>query len=433
MNIKTVLILISICFLHIQAKAQVELLSDEFNRRCSFYDWQEVNTVEQWNASHLESRDIDSTNTDRLTLMPWSTAWYQNYRSNLLFKEITGDFVFTTSAEVSNRAGNGVPATNFSLGGIMIRIPTEITPATWTIGLENYIFLSIGRATSNSQFQYERKSTTNSSSQLEFYNIGAIGAAELRIVKKSNAVLVFIRVAGQSDFDLQYRYNRPDMVDTTLQAGFVAYTDWPKVQTYSHDTSFYNSHAINADLNPDPGIPARIPNPDIIAQFDYARFDEINLAPQYDTLDLSDINQVTDAELEALFGYAPTPHEEIGWKIWRGEDSNWDNVNNWSGGSLPMSSDSILIPNCGCAEVVFPTITTQNITYSSIMIEQGGQLTIEPNAQLTIDLSGSNARFINQGSIYNEGLLDVTHITGKEVINTGTLQCSDDASCNFEE
>ena len=146
-------ILIFLLLVSISGFGQIDTLSDEFNRPCSLYEWQEVNTVEQWNASHLEVRDIGITNDDELTLMPWTTAWYADYRSNLLFKEVSGNFIFSSRVRAINRAMTGLPSSTFSLGGLMLRIPTGITPATWTPGLENYIFLSIARAGGSSEFQ----------------------------------------------------------------------------------------------------------------------------------------------------------------------------------------------------------------------------------------------------------------------------------------
>ena len=419
---KKVILIGVICFVSVHLSCQLSQLSDEFNRICSLYDWNDVNTIEQWNASHLEVIDIDQTNDDHLTLMPWTTSWYQNYRSNLLLKEVTGNFVFTSNVTVSTRSGTGFPSSTFSLTGIMARIPTEITPSSWTIGLEDYIFLSIGRAVSTTSWQFERKSTTNSNSQLVYEDIDD-NEADIRMVKVNNAFIVMLKQASDTTFQILHRYNRPDMNDTTLQVGLVAYTDYQKVATYSHDTSFYNSHVITDTLNPDPGIPMRTPDPDVIGQFDYARFEDINIPPQYAGLDFSDSNEVSDSVLLSLFGYDSTPSSEMGWKIWRGSNSDWDNPLNWSGNSLPTSQDSILIPNCGCNEIVYPILSDGSHSYSSLKIETGGQLTIQSNDSLTIDLSGSFSLFKNEGIILNEGTIVVEGSQGKPIQNSGTIQC----------
>src|SRR5207248_960338 len=76
------------------------------------------------------------------------------------------DFVVTTDVEASQRGGTGAPRSNYSLAGIMVRAPRAITPSTWRAGGENYVFLSIGAGSPPGAFQFEVKTTTNSSSML---------------------------------------------------------------------------------------------------------------------------------------------------------------------------------------------------------------------------------------------------------------------------
>lgn len=423
-----IILFILFAFVALSTKSQNTQLSDEFNRICSFYDWQDVNTVEQWNANHLEVADFDQTNADQLTLMPWTTSWYQNYRSNLLFKELTGDFVFTTNVTVTNRAGSGLPSSAYSLSGAMIRAATGVTQANWTIGLENYIFLAIGRGTSGSTFQFERKSTTNSSSSL---NLSAISGNEatIRFVRIDNAVIVLLQLPG-GNFSVIHRYNRPDL-PPTLQVGLVAYTDYFKVNTYGADTSFYNSNVINPSLNPDPGIPARAMNPDVIGRFDFARYEDVNLPPAYQGLDFVDASQVSNAEILTLFGYNSTPTSETGWKIWRGTNSDWTDPINWSGSTLPSSQDSILIPNCGCVEVVYPTITSGSHTYQALKIELGGQLSVDSGATFITNMLSPHSKFINQGTIFNHGVIQLINTKDNQIDNTGVIECLNSGQLNI--
>jgi hypothetical protein len=216
----------------------------------------------------------------------------------------------------------------------------------------------------------------------------------------------------------------------TLQVGLVSYTDWNKVNTYT--PAFQNSHTINANLNPDPSSNPNQPfNPDIIAKFDYARFEAPIIPTHLIGLDFANPNEVSDTEILGLFSYPSETKDLTGWKIWKGYDSDWDNVLNWSGGSLPSAQDSILIPNCGCTEMIHPTISLGNHTYSALKIESGGQIDIQSNASLTADLIGLHSRFINQGTIICEGTLNVINLLGKQVENTGLLDCSGLGLCNF--
>jgi hypothetical protein len=145
-------------------------LSDEFYDASTLARWQRVYAVEGWGTNQLELQDINTTRTGFMVMMPFTSIWYQDYRGELTFKEVQGDFVVTTAVDASSRAGSGPPRSSFSLGGIMVPAPRAITPATWQPGGENYIFLSIGSASNPGTFQFEVKTTTNSNSVLEFQN-----------------------------------------------------------------------------------------------------------------------------------------------------------------------------------------------------------------------------------------------------------------------
>lgn len=409
--------------------AQLSELSDEFNRTCSLNDWQNVEEVEGWPQTHLEEYDINMSNEGHLTMIPWTTAWFDDYRSTLLFKEVSGDFIFSIFVNSSNKAEDDQPSSTFSLSGAMIRTPTGITdaPNEWTTGNQNYVFLSIGSANVTNVPKFEVKSTINSNSVLNYNQVSDLSAL-IRLVKIGDAIIVLHQIPGES-FVVRQRYNRSDMPDT-LQVGMVTYTDWPKVNTYSY--AFHNFNTLNSDLVSDP-TPWQPFNADLIGTFDYARFEDVNLPAQYVGLDFSNPGQVSDSEILNLFSYASVSNDLEGWKIWNGSDSNWNDASNWSGNSVPTAQDSILIPNCSCPEVVFPEVPNGVLSYSSMVIETGGQITIPNGSTLTIDLSASNARFENYGNVYNSGTLQVNNSTGKVILNQGIIECENGATCNFTD
>ncbi|MCA9041295.1 MAG: hypothetical protein KDA65_13160, partial [Planctomycetaceae bacterium] len=78
-------------------------LNDEFDDASSISNWQRVNEVEHWNADQLQVWDIDQTQAGRMVLQPNTAVWYQNYRGPMAFKEVTGDFIFTTHVYVTDR------------------------------------------------------------------------------------------------------------------------------------------------------------------------------------------------------------------------------------------------------------------------------------------------------------------------------------------
>ncbi len=414
-----------VCF---NINAQWIELSDEFDKTCDLSDWINIETTEGWDNSHLESFDVNLSNPGKLTMMPWTTAWYASRRSNLLYKEVSGDFVFTSEVTAMNKTGDDQPSSAYSLAGLMIRTPKVVT-ANGPIGDENYVFLSIGTASSNAVGQFEIKNTVNSNSSLNITNIGTT-TAQIRMVRVGGAIVVMYRLPG-GEWEIRNRYNRSDM-PVNVQVGFVTYTDWDKVNTYSIE--FHNENTLNADLDPDPSDDQNQAfNPDIIGQFEYGRFTEAVIDPTYAGSNFWTDTQVPDEVIIDMFGYDSTPIDVQGWKIWNGTNSNWNDASNWQDGFLPTSQDSILIPNCECPNVVFPSLDSGVFSFSSLIIEEDGQLDINTGATLNVDLIGDGSQFSNSGTINNFGILSVINTTGKSVLNQGILDCAEGAVCQFEE
>jgi hypothetical protein len=202
-------------------------LSDEFNDPRTLTDWRRIFAVEGWGADQLERLDIGRTQSGWLTLVPYTSSWYRDYRGELIFKQIRGDFVATAKMRTSSRDGRSAPQRQFSLAGIMVRTPRDVTPTTWRPGGENYIFLSHGAADRPGTYQFEVKTTINSDSQLAISPANA-AEAEIRVVRVGPDFLLLRRIAGQP-WIVHRRYRRADM-PAELQVGITAYTDWPKVE-----------------------------------------------------------------------------------------------------------------------------------------------------------------------------------------------------------
>src|SRR5690606_34907769 len=103
------------------------------------------------------------------------------------YKNVSGDFVFTSQVFVNNPEGTGVPDAHYSLAGLMIRTPRAMTSADqWTPGGQNYVFLSLGHGDNNGpgtgggnpvsppMAQLEVKTTINSESTLSLLDTGGI-------------------------------------------------------------------------------------------------------------------------------------------------------------------------------------------------------------------------------------------------------------------
>jgi hypothetical protein len=172
-------------------------LSDEFDDPSTLADWQRNHITEGWTgADKLQTWNIDTSRTEHMRLMPYTSTWFQNYTGALVYKQITGDFILTLDVEANRRNGQpGRPTRDYSLGGIMIRTPRAFNNAApvpnanfntvlpwppngayttpWTPGTENYIFLSYGYADAGlwgdvggGRWYNEVKTTTNSVSNL---------------------------------------------------------------------------------------------------------------------------------------------------------------------------------------------------------------------------------------------------------------------------
>ncbi|MCB9291536.1 MAG: hypothetical protein H6559_00150 [Lewinellaceae bacterium] len=300
------------------AQAQLHLLNDEFGHPCTLSEWQRLNDTEGWDADQLEILDINTESPGRLTMKPYTCVWYNDYRGPLVYKLVEGNFVFTTQVEVAAADGAGLPSSQFSLGGCMIRAPKAITSGggDWTAGQENYVFLSIGYAKPDHHTcplneegvgdcgpgpHFEVKETTRSVSTLSISPVSS-QTVTIRLARIGNVIIVLRQVPG-GPFEVHQRYNRIDFPEE-VQVGFVTYTNWEKAGSYT--TDFHNRHVLNEDLAADP-TPGRPFNPDLLAQFEYARFNEVEVPPALAGLNLMDEAAVSDAALLSFLGFESEP------------------------------------------------------------------------------------------------------------------------------
>lgn len=398
---------------------QHSLLSDEFNKPCNIDDWYNINETEGWGAEQLELHDVAITNDDKLTMMPYTSSWFADYRGILLFKNISGDFIFETSVEASNRAGAGLPSSQYSLSGLMIRTPKSLTTGAtdWTGGQENYVFLAMGFAATNHPScsgcagpHFEVKNTINSNSNLTISSIESLNVI-IRMVRINGVVLVLRRTPA-TPFVVHARFDRSSNMPDSVQVGMVTYTDWPNVSMYDYETQ--NANVLNDDFDNTVSW-----NPDLIAQFEYARFDDV-VVPQH-LQGLNFYNEVADTAIINNFGYDLFPQAPWYGKIWKGSDSDWTNSSNWTGGTIPIATDSLLIPDCLCLDIACPEIPAGSYNYRTMVVEEEGSVTVNVGATLNIDLTNPSWRFFNEGTIINNGTISINSPSGSEVINEGNI------------
>jgi hypothetical protein len=269
------------------AQAQLSLLNDEFDNPGSLANWQRIYAVEGWGANQLELQDVSTSRAGWMTMMPYTSSWYADWRGELTFKSVTGDFVVTTHVETANRAMNAAPGRIYSLAGIMVRAPRAITnPAVdWAPGGENYVFLSHGAANTAGTYQFEVKTTDDSVSVLEISSAG-VDEATIQVARLGTSFIMLYRV-GAGPWVVHRRYSRTDM-PATLQAGMTVYTDWDNVSPtdpFTHNSTVYTGG-----------------QPDLMAWFDYYRFAEPVVPGPLVGLDFSNPGQVTDGDLLSFLG-----------------------------------------------------------------------------------------------------------------------------------
>lgn len=261
------------------------VLSDEFDDAGTLTRWRRVDRDEQWGTDQLQRYDIGRTRPGWMTMVPYSSSWYRDYRGILSYKPVAGDFVVTTRLRVSGRSGQGAPRALYSLAGIMVRAPRDVTPRTWQPGGENYIFLSFGSADRPGTYQYEVKTTINSDSQLAISP--ADGPEVLIQTARIGPHFLVLRKAPDGPWIVHRRYHRPDL-PARLQVGLTCYTDWPSVERLSPPQ--HNTTVIRGG------------NPDLIAQYDFVRLHRPDVPAALRGRNLSDAGTVPDAELLRFLG-----------------------------------------------------------------------------------------------------------------------------------
>ncbi|HEX8876904.1 MAG TPA: hypothetical protein VF777_09160 [Phycisphaerales bacterium] len=293
---------LALCGGTLAAAANPACLSDEFDNPATHTNWTRIEQAESWPNDPLQTWNINTATPGSMTMIPHTVTWYQNYRGPLVFKPVTGDFAITASVRATARDGVSVPSAQFSLAGLMLRTPRAITPATWTPGGENYVFLSTGYGFANpARFQYEVKTTIDGDSQLILSD--APGPETVLQLVKIGPHVICLRQPLGGQWVVHARYRRDDM-PATVQAGLVSYTDWQKVSIFDpflHNTSTLHPPLASGVVDPNPFVPF---NPDLRAEFRYARFAAPVVPAALVGADLSNPAAVSDAELLAFLGGA---------------------------------------------------------------------------------------------------------------------------------
>ncbi len=274
-------------------------LSDEFDDAGSLVHWSRINQTEGWGNDDLDVLDINGLRPGQLVMTPYSSSWYEEWRGELTYKTMTGDFVVTTFVEPRNRAGTGRPERDYSLAGIMVRSPRTMTNATeWTANGQNYVFLSMGAGNrTTALYQFEVKTTINSTSVLVVTDTPVTRAA-IQVARIGPHIIALRREEGQP-WAVHRRYFRPDF-PATMQVGLTVYTDWPTCNAVGPENNnllVLTNGAVLLDSSTLSGA-----QPDLVATFDYVRYARPMVPPELSGVNLSNPGIVSDAQLLAFLG-----------------------------------------------------------------------------------------------------------------------------------
>jgi hypothetical protein len=276
---KTLCLLLAALCLSLPCHADDDLtkLSDDFDNPATLKDWKRIH-MDMRSPDQLESCDINKTLQGHLVMIPYTSVWYQQYRGVLAYKQVSGDFVMTTAVKTSNRARTAAPSRSYSLAGIMLHVPGNVTSP------QNYIFLSHGSANSPGRYQFEVKTTIDSRSTLQIEPAG-VDHAIIQVARIGSAIITLKNVNGT--WTVHHRYSRPDFPHT-MQAGLTCYTDWDNCKNIPPQK--HNNMVIKNG------------QPDLVAEFDFAHYARPQPPAALSTSDLTNPQQVSDAQLLSFLG-----------------------------------------------------------------------------------------------------------------------------------
>ncbi len=96
-----------------------------------------------------------------------------------------------------------------------------------------------------------------------------------------------------------------------------------------------------------------------------------------------------------------------GFNFWTGAIStDWNNLANWSIGSVPIANQIVIIPNV----TNDPVISASDAVARSVKVESGGLLTISATGVLSINGATSQG-LLNQGTVQNSGIINIGNIS----------------------
>ena len=257
----------------------LDALTDNFDNSGALTPWNMLNDVEGWAADQIEYMNVNDIEPGKMILLPYASSWVDDYRAPFMYKEVSGNFMVTTLVQVNDRTGATLPNVEDSMAGLLIRSGRNVTPSTWATGGENHISLTVGAADQVATSDIAAQNTEDSVSSMSL-NAGW-KTAELRLARIDDYFILMARPSAGA-WTVQARYERADLPET-LQVGLTAYSDSSSV--LAMDPLTFNGSVLTSG------------NADLMATFDFIKYQTLEMVSGYESMDLLDETTVNDAVL----------------------------------------------------------------------------------------------------------------------------------------
>lgn len=193
-------------------------LDDDFSKENDLSGWTWLHDTEGWPDKVRKKEWKDGV----LHLDMGTSGWFADKNAPLLYKEIRGDF--DVRARIRATGLNGaLPATAWSLGGLMVRVPKPSGKERWKPREENWLFMTAGVAEEPGKPVIETKYTINSQSHLKLRDAKAEWIT-LRITRVGSAFILSYRYDKDRSWTLRDRFHLVDW-PPVLQVGLNGYTN----------------------------------------------------------------------------------------------------------------------------------------------------------------------------------------------------------------
>lgn len=202
--------------LNAQSVTDIGQLNDEFNGPLR----------SSWTWAH--EKEGFATSLDRFEIkdgvmffQPGKSGWFNDGKAPFLYQTVTGDFDVRMRVKATGLQGD-LAKTQWSLGGLMVRMPRWQLKDPLEPKSENWLFVNTGVADQLGQQVVESKYTLNSRSNLKL-RATKTGWIELRMVRVGFAFVSMYKNEGETAWTIQDRYYMQDW-PMQLQVGINGYT-----------------------------------------------------------------------------------------------------------------------------------------------------------------------------------------------------------------